>query len=73
MLGGGGGGPDKDLFSHQHISWAGGRIQRGASGPDHPPLKKNIGFLCNACPDPLENHKATKPALNVGSSSPAGR
>ena len=31
------------------------------------PLKnhKNIGFLSNTGPDPL-NHKATKPAFNVG-------
>ena len=29
------------------------------------PLKnhKNIGFLSNTGPDPLKNHKATKPAL----------
>ena len=35
------------------------------------PLKnhKNIGFLSNTGPDPLKNHKATKPALNVGQSS----
>ena len=35
------------------------------------PLKsnKNIGFLGNTGPDPLENSKATKPAFNVGSSS----
>ena len=37
-------------------------------GPDPPPLKnhKNIGFLSNTEPDPLENQKATKPELNVG-------
>ena len=35
------------------------------------PMKnhKNIGFLCNTSPDPLKNHKATKPTFNVGSSS----
>ena len=33
-------------------------------GPD-----KNIGFLSNTAPDPLENHKDTKPAFNVGPSS----
>ena len=27
---------------------------------------QNIGFLSNTVPDPLVNHKATKPALNVG-------
>ena len=44
----------------------------GAGGPDpDPPLKnhKNIWFLSNTGPDPLKNHKATKPALNVLQSS----
>ena len=31
--------------------------------------KKNIWFLSNIGPDPLKNHKATKPAFNVGPSS----
>ena len=46
----------------------------GTGGPD-PPLKnhKNIGFLSNTGPDPLKNHKATKPAFNVGSSSAGQR
>ena len=26
---------------------------------------KNIGLLSNTGPDPMKNHKATKPALNV--------
>ena len=26
---------------------------------------KAIGFLINTGPDPMENHKATKPAFNV--------
>ena len=32
------------------------------------PLKnhKSIGFLSNSGPDPLENHKITMPAFNVG-------
>ena len=32
-----------------------------------PPLKnhKNIGFLCSTDPDPIKNHRATKPAFNV--------
>ena len=44
------------------------RIQRGERGPDSPPEKKhkNIGFLSNTGPDPLKNHKGTKPAFNVG-------
>ena len=35
-------------------------------GVQNPPLKnhKNIGFLSNTGPDPLENHKASKPAFN---------
>ena len=53
------------------------RIQaRGGGGGEGvrtppPPLKnhKNIWFLCNTCLDPLKNHKATKPAFNVGPSS----
>ena len=42
----------------------------GIGGPDHP-LKnhENIAFLSNTGPDPLKNHKATKPAFNVGLSS----
>ena len=48
-----------------------GRIQRGdAGGPNLPPpplkITKNIGFICDTGPDPLKNHKATKPAFNVG-------
>ena len=44
---------------------------RGGDRGSGPPLKnhKNIGFLSNTGPDPLKNHKATKPALNVGQSS----
>ena len=41
----------------------------GAGGLDPPPPlenHKNIGFLSNTGLDPLKNHKATKPALNVG-------
>ena len=39
----------------------------GCHGP-HSPLKnhKKIGFLSNTGPDLLKNHKATKPAFNVG-------
>ena len=40
-----------------------GRFRGGTGGLD--PLKdsKNIGFLSNTGPDPLKNHKATKPAF----------
>ena len=27
---------------------------------------KAIGFFINTCPDPMEDHKGTKPAFNVG-------
>ena len=47
------------------------RIQRGGGRGSGPPWKitQNIGFLSNTGPDPLKNHKATKPEFNVGSSS----
>ena len=32
-------------------------------------IHKGIGFLSNTGLDPLKNHKATKPAFNVGTSS----
>ena len=41
-------------------------------GPDPPPPEKshkNIGFLSDTGLDPLKNHKATKPAFTVVSSS----
>ena len=41
----------------------------GAGGPDPPEISKNIGFLRNTGPNSLQNHKATKPAFNVGPSS----
>ena len=44
-----------------------------AGSRDHTLLKshKNIGFLSNAGPDPLKNHKATKPDLMLGRHRPA--
>ena len=44
---------------------------RGGQGVRTPTLKnhKNIGFLSNTGPDPLKNHKATKPTFIVGPSS----
>ena len=51
--------------SSSAISWADPEGRTG--GPDPPPEKsQNIGFLSNTGPDPLKNHKATKPAFNVG-------
>ena len=42
----------------------------GTGGPTSPlENHENIGFLSNTGPDPLKNHKATKPAFNVGLSS----
>ena len=40
----------------------GARIQT----PPPPEKSQKIGFLSNTGPDPLKNHKATKPAFNVG-------
>ena len=42
--------------------------ERGGGGRGRTPLKitKNIGFFSNTGPDPLKNHKAAKPAFNVG-------
>ena len=47
------------------------RKSRGGTGGPTSTLEnhKNIGFLSNTGPDPLKNHKATKPAFNVGLSS----
>ena len=50
------------------------QIQRGGGGGGRgsgPPLEKhkNKRFLSNTGPDPLKNHKATKPAFKVGPSS----
>ena len=54
----------------EYNGFAQGRIQRGDRGSG-PPLKNhnNIGFISNTGPDPLKNHKGTKPAFNVGQSS----
>ena len=48
-----------------------GSIEGGGGQGVRTPLEnhKNIGFLSNTGPDPLKNHKATKPAFNVGPSS----
>ena len=42
---------------------------RGSGPPPPPKNHKNIVFFNNADrdPDPLENHKATKPAFDFGS------
>ena len=45
------------------------RSRGGGTGSLDPPPVKTQGFLSNTGPDLLKNHKATKPAFNVGSSS----
>ena len=54
----------KDYSAH-------GQIQRGEEHGSGPPLKnhKNKGFPIKTGPDRLKNHKANKPASNVGPSS----
>ena len=47
----------------------GGQGVRPLPLPPPPENHKNIGFLCKTGPDPLKNHKATKPAFNVEPSS----
>ena len=44
---------------------------KGDRGPDSNPLNnyENIGFHISNCPDPLKNHKATKPACKFWPSS----
>ena len=41
------------------------RRSRGGGGGGPDPLKK-LGFLSNTGPNPLKNHKATKPEFSVG-------
>ena len=56
------------------LSW-GTRLMDGSrgetGGPISPAMKnhQNIGFLSNTGPDPLKNHKTTRPVFNVGPSS----
>ena len=54
----------KYIYPPQWLCWFRGPIQRGDN---------NIGFLCNSDPDPLKNHKVTKPAFNVGPTSACQR
>ena len=44
-------------------SRGGGGGQRVKTAP-HMKKTKKIGFLSNSVPDPMEDHKATKPAFN---------
>ena len=45
------------------------QIHRGIWGPDPPEKSQKYRVFCKSGPDPLKNHKATKPAFNVGPSS----
>ena len=50
--------------------WACADPEEGGGRGSRPPEKsQNIGYLSNTGPDPLKNHKATKPSVNVGPSS----
>ena len=46
------------------------RMGQGVRTPPPSKSHKNKGFPGNTGPDPLKNHTATKPAFNVGPSSP---
>ena len=45
------------------------RSMGGSKGGTGVPYTKAIWFLSNTGPDPLKNHKAIKPAFNVGSNN----
>ena len=47
------------------------RFMCGSRGGGPPEKSQNIGFLSNTGQNPLKNHKATKPAFNVGHHQPA--
>ena len=51
------------------------RSRGGAGGLDPPPPLKNHkkGFFSNTGPNPLKNHKATKPVLNPAIIGPPGK
>ena len=61
------------LFAHVFPVSIGG--SRGGGQGVQTPLKnnKNTGFLRNTGPDPLKNHKATKPAFKFGALSACQR
>ena len=57
------------ICCRESIFMRGSREGDRGFGPPSPENHKNIGFLCNTGPDPLKNHKATKPAFNEGPTS----
>ena len=50
-------------------TWADPEGRGGQGVRTHPEKSQKLGFPTNTGPDPLKNHKATKPAFNVGPSS----
>ena len=64
----------QDIYTAVDVSVIFGKLHHSTcADPDggqgvRTPLEnhKNIGFFSNTGPDPLKNHKATKPAFNVG-------
>ena len=58
-------------FSSNQSEKYNARIQRWGQGVRviSPENQKAIEFLCKTGPDPLKNHKATRPAFNVRPSS----
>ena len=56
-------------FIYPSRDMCGSRGGGGGGGQDPPRKSQSYGLLSNTGLDPLENHKATKPAVNVGPSS----
>ena len=56
-----------DKENHKHVMF--GPRGRGLGVWTRPEKSQSIEFLSNTGADPLKNHKATKPAFNVGPSS----
>ena len=57
-----------NLYQHARIQ----RVGQGVWTPPPPPdTSQNIGFFSKTGPNPLNNHKATKSAFNVGPQSMA--
>ena len=57
------------LASRMTFHMCGSRGGQGLRTPPPPEKLQSIGFLSNTGPDPLKNHKVTKPAFNIGPSS----
>ena len=59
--------PIKTLPKYENMQPMGGSGGHGEKVLS-PEKSQNIGFLSKTGPNQLKNHKATKPAFNVGSS-----